>query len=81
MAKPGGTGQSATVRNMQKTQNRGDILSIFHLLILVNFDLFTIHILRNCDEKNGINIFLKKFQTGSYSRSQPVFTFFSFTSF
>ena len=49
MAKEGRTGQSAIVRNMQKTKccDTFFFFSFFILLIFVNFDIFTIHIFRN----------------------------------
>ena len=47
MAKPVGTGKGASVRSMQKLN--GDRNIFFHFFkIFVNFDVFAIHISRNC---------------------------------
>ena len=82
MAKPGGAGQSASVRNIQKINGVDIFLSFcfFNLLIFVIFHTFTIHILRHRYKKQKqkkknteqIQIFLKWFKTGSHFGFQSV---------
>ena len=65
-------GHACSVKNARNWKG-WNCINFSNLLIFVNFDVFTINIVRNCDEK--IEYIFKRCKTGSYCGSQSVLLF------